>query len=301
MMEAKSNLNGLFRRLIDYFIDLNNSFANEERKNSLENHNFCICSILMRRICSSQGFNAENEAQDQSEQINYFNLLLNFCLKHHKSKVKEIKANSNGKITLSSFHVDFLKALIFYSSKLNGKYDMKIDCVKYCEAFFSIYINFDLSTFDFDLNYLSKFKLDNNEEEEELNESGLANQKEILAYLTRGLCVSINTLNVEQFKLALDSFESRMFENMKKNDSQSNNNFLINLAHLVKYLSSDFELDEKLKPEFSVFIQKFLVQIHPICFSLISSSETACLGELLNAQYLICSSKYVSLDFWRLF
>ena len=291
---VNSTLNLLYKRLIDYFIELNSSFESEERKDSLENHNFYICSILMRRICSSQGFKTnENEAiEDQNEHVNYFNLLLNFCLKNHKLKVKELKKFSletcPKKIKLSSFHMDFLKAFIFYSRQLNEKYDMKIDSVKYCEQFFNFYVNLDQNVFEFDLDYTNTFKLDSKDDAERQLES--KDQNEILAYMTRAICVSINILNTDQFKQALDSFEVKTFEHLKSN----NKSCLIKFAQLVKYLCSDFELDDKLKPEFSAFVQKFLVQIHPIYFSLLSSNAIDCLIEILNAQYSICSSKYVS-------
>ena len=285
------SLNMLYKRLIDYFIRLNDSFESEERKSSIENHNYCICTILMRRICSSQGFRTTSEdeaastSEDQNEHVNYFNLLLNYCLKHHKLKVKELKkvtAEKCSKIKISSFHMDFLKAFIFYSPQLNEKYAMKIDAVKYSEHFFMFYINLDQNVFDFDLDYLNTFKLNDKEKGNDPNE--------MLAYMTRAICVSINILNPDQFKETLEIFETKTFEHLKS----SLKNCLIKLAQLVKYLCSDFELDNKLKPVFSEFIQKFLVQIHPIYFSLLAKSDIDCLIELLNAQYLICSSKYVS-------
>ena len=265
--------------------------ANEEIKHSLENHNFYICSILMRRVCSSQGFSV-TEVDAQTDHINYFNLLLNICLKNHKSKMKELKKGAS-KIRLSSFHVDFIKTLIFYAAKLNEKYDMKIDSVKYCGHFFTLYIHFSKSVFEFEFDYLNKFSLDNESSGDQIQALTQANENEMLAYMTRSICVSINTLSLEQFKSALESFEKKMLEHLRVDGDVRSKNCLLKLAQLVKYMCSEFELDDKLKPEFSTFIQKFLVQIHPIYFSLKCDNEIECLIDLLNAQYVICSSKYV--------
>ena len=243
---------------MDYFIKKNES---EKSQNNLDNDNFCICSILMRRLCSPFEANDGDSTnkEDINDYINYFNSLINFCLKYHKNKVKEFKKliESNemqqedqaAKLKLNTFYIDFIKTYVYYSSELNSKFDMKIDSEKFCKQLFNYYISFNKKQFEFDLNFSNKYKSLNNESNED---------KDALTYMRRILAVSINTLSVEQFKSMLDYFESKTLDSFKTNNDSENVYFLTKLSYFIKFASSEFEIKEELKPEFAVFIQKVI-------------------------------------------
>ena len=241
---------------MDYFIKLNES---EKSQNTIDNDNFCVCSILMRRLCSPFESNPEDSDSKENidDYINYFNSLINFCLKYHKNKVKELKKlsesnvidqeNQVSKLKLNTFYIDFIKTYVYYSSDLNSKYDMKIDSEKLCKQLFNYYISFNKTQFEFDLNFSNKYKSINNESNE---------VKDVNAYMRRVVALSINTLSVEQFKSMLDYFESKTLDSFKNNNDSENILCLTKLSYLIKFASSEFEIKEELKAEFAGYIQK---------------------------------------------
>ena len=93
IQEFSSNLNRsdeynsisteLFNTITDYFIQANDSDNNVFK----EKHNFYICSILIRRVCSTN-----LAKQNTDELLTYFNVLFKYCMKIHKEILKNISS-----------------------------------------------------------------------------------------------------------------------------------------------------------------------------------------------------------------
>jgi hypothetical protein len=110
-------------------------------------------------------------------------------------------------------------------------------------------------------------------------------------YLLRMVSVSMNSLKSEDFKEILEHVDSMLINSLDDNSIDIDE--LLKVAKLLKYLCCDIELVDQLKPDFATYIQKFLVQMHPIYYHLNASDRFKDLIELIKAQGSICSSKYV--------
>lgn len=222
------NLNDLSEKLIDYFINL----SMDRDSQTYENHSFYICSILMRHICSTNFKNLDNKkVLNNEKKMEYFKLMLEFCLKKHKKYVKKVK-KLDDYILLSSFYIEFLRSYILNSYKLVSYHNFDVNPVKLCKQLLSLYLNFDGKI----------IKLDLTNETENKN-----------TYLVKSIVSSINTLNVEEFKEILKSFESEINENFH---SLIENKVLLKISELIRYACNELELNATLKPDFSEFLQK---------------------------------------------
>ncbi len=284
-------LNEIFDKILAYFIELT---ERKEDARSIgaylcefkDTHLFYICQILMRRVCSD----VTSINQDNVKQFEYFQVLLKACMKTHKDKMKSVGNNvmevdgECGTFKVSSFHVDFIRAFIYYSRILASKYgSLKVKPIKMCKCLISLL--YDLNeNYEFDVNYLDRLALNN---KWNLNES--ANNLESLKYvLIKSLAVSMSSLSVEENKFLLEYFEEQV-----DNDSNKYVENLMKLVEFVSYVVCEIDLNEELKTVFSEFVQKLLIQLQPVYIGLKSNNDLNNLIGFLKFQARIIVSKYV--------
>ncbi len=290
-------LNDLFEKLVNYFIDLKEKSydaENDEASSSIMHHNFYICSILMRNICSKSFKKSENEAK----KLKYFKLLLDSCLKYHKKNIKTIK-NKPKTLKISSHYIDFLKSFIMNSNQLklqifnSEENSVEIDAGKYVKDLIRIFVKFRQNSSQIEIDFTNNTNSLSiqNELESEINQN-----KFIFAnnYLLRVIGYSINSLSIEQFKGLLIHIQNEIVES----HSQGDYVLFMKQVELIKHFSCDVELSETtLKESFFEFMQKFLVQIPPVFMVLVQRSRNEevlnFLTTLLVYQSQIASSKYV--------
>ncbi len=241
--------------MIKYLIQINES----DKVNSIESGQFYICSILVKH--------PDLFCKDETSK-NYIESLINSCLKADKKNIKAIKksANLNCKVSLTSFYVDFLKTIAQNANKSLTQFD--ISSLKICKHILDLYLN-----------------------EQKLSLS-LEHNEPLDHYLLRILCISMNSLTNDDFKEMLEHVDSMLTTWFDNNSAKMEE--LFKIVKLLKYLCCEIELAEQHKPEFSIYIQKLLVQMHPIYYHLKASNRIKELIQLLNAHSSICSSKYVN-------
>jgi hypothetical protein len=230
-----------------YFIEANDLAS--ENKELLAKHNFYICSILIKRACSS------NLAQKNTEgQLSYFKLLFKHCMKIHKEKMKNLK-NSLDKFMLTSFHIDFIKTCVYYSTCLIEKHELKLKPLKLCKQIIELLTSLN-DNFKFETNYYNQLKLDKisdlNEPREEEDEYQLGDTEKLKLSLIRTVSLAARKLNINDFGLLLDHLELVLTSDESLGSTQN----LIRFAELIRYMCCEIELNEDLKANLSVFIQK---------------------------------------------
>lgn len=122
--DSATKLNKIFNQILGYFIQLTDQLKSEEEPTEYlrefqESHLFYVCLILMRRVCNASG-------EEDSEQLSYFQALLQTCMKVHKKILKAVKTvevsmEVDGesdtlkakKIKINSFHIDFVRVSCF--------------------------------------------------------------------------------------------------------------------------------------------------------------------------------------------
>ncbi len=246
-----SSLNVILNKLFNYFIELNNELENDI---SIQNHNFYLCSNLIRHLIAT---NAKEE-----QLVKYFNILLKYCLKNHKNKMKMIKKlneekmivdeendeTRQNKITINLFYISFLKTYLFNSTKLTEliEDDSKIvDKFKIFKDLFTIYLNYNDEQFIFDKNQSTSLQ-----QQDYITHT--SNE-----YLLNVLVQSIDSLTVDDFKKSIEIFECELNDCFSNGDIKIKN--LIRLTNLFKFVCSDFDLNDKFKEDYSVFIQKVFI------------------------------------------
>ncbi len=288
-------LNEIFDKVLGYFIELTDRIeANEIISVYLdefkETHLFYICQILMRRICSD----VTSINQDNVKQFDYFQTLLKACLRTHKDKMKSVGNKAmevDGECStfkVSSFHVEFIRAFVYYSRTLASKYEsLKVKPIKMCKCLISLL--YDLNdNYEFDVNYLDRLALNN---KWDLNES--ANNFESLKYiLIKSLAVSMSSLSADENKYLLEYLEEQV-----TNGSYEYVENLTRMVEFVSYVVCEIDLNEELKTVFSEFVQKLLVQLQPIYMGLKCDGGLDQLIKFLKFQIRIIASKYVRIIF----
>ena len=250
------SLNEILIKLFNYFIELNNELENDS---SVENHNFYLCSNLMRHL---SGTNAREE-----QLIKYLNILLKYCLKNHKNKMKKIKKLNEekmlvdgeneiqpDKIAINLFYVSFLKSYLVNSTKLSELIEDNskiVDKFKIFKDLFKIYLNYNDKIFTFDRNQL----ISSQQQQDDLT-STTSNE-----YLLNLLVQSINCLSLDDFKKSMEMFDTELNDCFSNGDIKIEN--LIRLTNVFKFACSDFELNDQFKEDYSTFIQK-------VCFTILN-------------------------------
>lgn len=249
--EYNSASNELFNTILSYFIQTNDSPVNVDLQ---EKHNFYICSILVRRVCS-----LNLAKQSTQEQLDYFKQIFKFSMKIHKDKMKRIES-AESKIKISAFHLDFLKTCVYYAAPLNKSFELKIKPVKLCKNLLDLLVRANES-YEFEINYYNQFKL-NKLSDEDLNEDENAsdlNSFEKLKYdIIRSLSLSARKLSTEDFGELLDYLESVGIMNSSTTLDESIQT-LIRLTQFIRYISCEIELNDNLKAKLSEFIQKVAI------------------------------------------
>jgi hypothetical protein len=262
-----------------YFIE------NEDTESNFEQQ-FYKCSILMRRVCSDQFATTfkQHDSIAHNSQVEYFKGLVNHCIKFNKNKIKKaIKTDINNEF-INHFQIEFLKSFIHNATKLANVYSLKVDCLKICRQLVSLYISLDEND---DFNHRNEGNID---------------------LLVRTIIFTINSLHIDQFQLLIQHFDDLIFDNEKYSTSQiemekgeeeqlkqlqSYLNVLKKLSSLLKHASIDYEIKAEFKPLFTVFIQKYLLQIQPFYFQLLEiNNNNNSLIQLLDTQASIFASKY---------
>lgn len=241
--------------MISYLIQINES----ENGYSIENGNFYICSILVKH--------PDLFCKDETSK-SYIESLINSCLKADKKNIKAIRkcTDTDNKVSLTPFYVEFLKTMVQNASK--SLTQPEIESLKICKHILALYFN-----------------------QQKLSLS-MEHNEPLDHYLLRIVSTSMNSLKSEEFKEILEHVDSMLINSFDYNSA--NIGELLKVTKLLKYLCCDIELADQLKPDFSIYIQKFLVQMHPIYYHLKVSGRIKELIELVKAHGTICSSKYVS-------
>lgn len=292
IQEFSSNLNRseeynslsteLLNAIISYFIKTNDSTT--ENSELQEKHNFYICSILIRRVCSPNLTKLNTE-----EQLEYFKLLFKYSMKYHKDKMKKIE-NLYEKIIINTFHIDFIKICVYYSASLIEKHDLKLKPVKLCKQLVDLLTNLN-DKFEFEVNYYNQFKLNKitDSNEVDLNED----EENSLGSVERLKIVLIKTLGLSARKLDIDDFVS-LLEYLETVASVGSTQTLIRLTEFIRFISCEIELNDELKAKLSEFIQKLLIQLQPFYISLKLNNQIDDIISLFNCQTSISASKYVN-------
>lgn len=208
----------------------------------IHDHDFYISSILIKHLCSK---NFTESSKSKSEHIiTHMKALVESCVKIHKKRTKRLfKSVKNDetdqkvhKLKTSTFHIDFLKSYIYNTEKLNSLYGFEIDSVKLIQQLFKIYLNYD--------NNLKP--IDGEEENADV------------VFLKRTFVFCLNSFTLENFKLILADIDSEFTDVY---DSLNDNKILVKLSNMIKYISCDIDLNDKLKEEFSIYIQKVILAI----------------------------------------
>lgn len=262
--EYLSKLKSLFKRIISHFVK---SHKEEDDQVEIDQYTFSIGSILVYQIGSSK-----------SSFLEYLKKLLESCLKHHKKIKKLVKRKDS--VSISSYYVEFLKSAIVNANNVNSllEDEHKVDPVQLTKDLVLLFTNVDSLKLNLTGSSMvqQKMMFDCGNEEAKINQ----------AYISRVLVSVFNSLDVNQFREVLD------YELVKFGDDHS----YYQLAKLVKLLSSDFDLDARLKEECFMFIQKFLVQVPGVYASLMSNVADSKFISLLECHSAILSSKYVTLS-----
>jgi hypothetical protein len=246
-----TDLSAVYNKILNYFINLTNSLDEEAANRSAETianmnefketHLFYIALILMRRTCSS----IEN-----SEQLVYFKYLFATCSNTHKSKMKQLKnfieVDKSKKFQINSFHIDFIRTSIYYSTALNSKHsDMKIKGVKLCKNLIDLLFNMD-DKIEFDVNYFSKLITNSVEQE-----SQIYSINNLKSTLIKSIALSLNTFGTEDLNTIFEYFEKLIAFSSTHRVRR-----LILLTEFMSFASSEIELNDSLKTGFSEYIQK---------------------------------------------
>jgi hypothetical protein len=292
----------MFERLINYFITtMSNDTDNDEHASTSEirQHSFYICSILIRQMCSSSSssLSSKQSAPATATQTAYLTKLLDSCLKLHKKIIKHVSKTGDKPLRISSFYIDFVKSYVINSVKLSSLVaaTSQADPAKLCKDMIKVFARLNkhqANSIEIDFSFVHQKGYDEADamdveldEGDELNKFDVSNN-----YLLRMLVTSFNTLNLDQFKLILEFMGSELTESA----THHNYTTFLKMTELIKVASCDFELNESLKEEFFVFMQKFLVQLPTVYTHLKSSNNIEHMSVLLGYQSMIASSKYVS-------
>lgn len=172
-------------------------------------------------------------------------------MKNHKDKMKQIESNDS-KIMLNTFHFDFIKSCVYFSTILVTNFDLKLKSLKLCKNLLDILVKLN-EAYEFELNYYNQFKLNKLSDEEvheDDSEINLNNFEKLKYASIRTLGLSLRKLSLEDFSALLDYVET-----VGSNECRSAQT-LIRITQFIRYISCEIEFSDEFKAKLSEFIQK---------------------------------------------